>query len=133
MTGFKCAKCNGAITHSCTEQDPTHVSSNGKTPDSKPDNGGSTPPACDSPKPFRAWVAVDPKGRPDLRTMSIEHRYCLNHWKMHYTRSYLLPEQIGAASYPERFDLPNYAWELAQRDGWRVLPVTVTFDEEGEG
>lgn len=53
-----------------TKQNGLHVSSNGKTPDSKPDNGGSIPPACVPFKPFRAWVAWHPDRGTDYDTFS---------------------------------------------------------------
>jgi hypothetical protein len=125
-TGLSCARCGGAITHSCTQQTSEAQDRQLRRSPVEGDRLRSAPNREESGvtmKPFRAWVAIDPRGLPDLRTMSAEHRYSLAHWKKHFTQSYLPHEQVEAASYPERFDLPNYAWELAQSDGWRVIEV----------
>ena len=74
-------------------------------------------------EPFRAWVAVVPRGAPDMPTVSTSFEYSLNRWKRARWQNYFTAEQLSGNTYPENPELA--AWSFALHDGWRIVEVEV--------
>jgi hypothetical protein len=81
------------------------------------------------------WVAWHPDHGYDDRTFSMRSNdLSTEHWKVAHMHDYLSPEQLaeGRKWYHYSFCLPDFAWEKAMEDGWRIRPVTITFNDEAK-